>query len=240
MKKLMTVATVALAIAFGATESKAEERSWEWSPIGLGIAAPLQIPWMSSDVYGLRLGSFFGYNNEIYGVDWTLVGMQTGAMYGLQATGFAWASGEVRGLQAAAVANVTYEDIYGLQIGSVNVNWGETFWGLEIGAVNYGVSLNGMQVSGLVGWNNSSVNGLQIASFNADQEDFTGASFGFINYAARLCGCQIGGINLADEATGCQIGLVNATDDMRGVQIGFINLICDSRLPIMVIANAKF
>ena len=46
--------------------------------------------------------------------------------------------------------------------------------------------------------------------------------------------------NVSYEFTGYQLGLVNACDRMHGVQIGLINLICESKLPAMVIANASF
>ena len=47
-------------------------------------------------------------------------------------------------------------------------------------------------------------------------------------------------VNVAYDVTGCQLGLVNACDHMHGVQFGLINMICGSKLPIMVIANAWF
>ena len=50
MRKSTVFAAVALAVAFGATSARAEERAWEWSPLGIGIAAPIQLPFMSQMV----------------------------------------------------------------------------------------------------------------------------------------------------------------------------------------------
>jgi hypothetical protein len=36
------------------------------------------------------------------------------------------------------------------------------------------------------------------------------------------------------------LGFINVTENMRGVQIGLVNLIKTGKLPVMVIANAKF
>ena len=43
MKKSTMMMAVALAIGLGVS-AKAEERSWAWSPIGIGLAAPIQLP----------------------------------------------------------------------------------------------------------------------------------------------------------------------------------------------------
>ena len=64
MKKSTMMMAVALAIGLGVS-AKAEERSWAWSPIGIGLAAPIQLPPVMSDVYGLRLGGFFGYHHDV-------------------------------------------------------------------------------------------------------------------------------------------------------------------------------
>ena len=60
MKKLMLSMTAAVAVAVCSAGESEQERSWPWSPVGVGIAAPLQIPWTDSDVLGLRFGGFFG------------------------------------------------------------------------------------------------------------------------------------------------------------------------------------
>ena len=59
-------------------------------------------------------------------------------------------------------------------------------------------------------------------------------------YAQTFTGFACGLVNVAYDVTGCQLGLINACDRMHGVQIGLLNLINESKLPVMVIANAAF
>lgn len=66
MKKLMVIAALTAGLVVSA---QAEERAWAWSPLGMGIAAPVQLPFIQSDVYGIRIGGLFGYNADVYGLD---------------------------------------------------------------------------------------------------------------------------------------------------------------------------
>lgn len=235
MKKTFFAAAIAAGVIGFA---RAEDRSWAWSPIGLGIAAPLQVPFTDSDVYGLRFGGFFGYNADVFGLDVDVVALETERFAGVQGSAFSWTSDCAYGVQAAFLANVVDGDVFGLQTASVNVDWGDV-WGLQLGVVDYCNSFHGIQFGGL-NWNNTTSHGWQTAVANADQEEFTGFSAGAINYSLRLVGCQVGLVNFADSMTGVQIGVVNAVQRARGVQIGFINMICEGQLPIMVVANASF
>ena len=88
MKKLMLSMTAAVAVAVCSAGESEQERSWPWSPVGVGIAAPLQIPWTDSDVLGLRFGGFFGLNYRVYGLDLGLVEMAQENFFGLQLSGF--------------------------------------------------------------------------------------------------------------------------------------------------------
>lgn len=240
MKKLMTMVAVAFAVAAGTTGAKAEEaRTWEWSPLGIGIAAPIQLPYVESDVYGLRLGGFFGRNADVVGLDVSLAGMESGTMIGLALAGFNWAGADAYGVQVGVVANVVRDNAHGLQIGLVNADFGEANTGFEVGAFNYALAYRGLQF-GVLTWNATVSAGFQAGVANYNFEDFAGAACGAVNFAGQLSGCQVGVINFAKDATGCQIGLVNATERMHGVQLGVLNLITESSFPIMVIANASF
>ena len=228
MKKSIMLATAAMSVAFCLTSARAAEdkRAWPWSPIGIGIAAPIQLPYMSSDVYGLRLGGLFGYNNEMCGLDVGLVEISSYSMSGMQVSAFSWTDSDAYGLQCGGLANVVDGSFYGRQDALVNVVWGE-FWGLQTGLVNYNGAAFGVQFCGLVSWNCSVSAGWQAGLVNADQEDFAGFAAGLVNYANKMVGFQL--------------GAVNATDKMHGVQIGVINLISSSSvLPAMIIANASF
>ena len=230
---------LAAALAAGVVGfAKAEDRAWAWSPLGVGIAAPLQLPFVDSDVYGLRFGGFFGWNTAVYGLDLGVAELETAGFAGVQCSAFSWTGENAYGIQIAPVANVVDGDVYGLQASAVNVDWGDV-WGLQLGIVGHCNSMHGVQFGGF-NWNNTPSQGWQVAAANANQEDFSGFTVGAVNYSLRMVGCQIGIVNVVDGATGCQIGVVNAVQRMRGVQIGVVNLICDGQLPIMVIANASF
>jgi hypothetical protein len=233
-KTLFAAALAAGIVGF----ARAEDRAWAWSPLGIGIAAPIQLPLIDSDVYGLRFGGLFGYNADMFGIDAGVVSLETGTMAGIQGAAFTWTSDSVYGIQGAFLANVVDGDVFGVQVASVNADWGNV-WGVQVGVVDYCNSFHGIQVGG-INWNNTPSHGWQTAVANANQEEFAGFSAGAVNYSLRVTGCQIGAVNLADSMTGCQIGFFNAAQRARGVQIGFLNMICEGPLPIMVVANASF
>ena len=239
MKKSTVAALIGLAVGFGLTNaSQAEERAWNWSPIGIGLAAPAQLPFMNSDVYGLRIGGFLGYNADVYGLDLGVAELITGDFMGLQGAAFTWTEGRVYGVQLGAVANMVGSKMLALQLGCVNAVWGSA-GGAQFGLVNYDADFTGLQM-GLVNWDVSTSYGVQFGLVNADQDDFTGWAAGFVNYANKFTGFQLGCFNAVAEVTGYQVGLVNACDKLHGVQFGLVNLVCEGPLPIMVLANASF
>lgn len=239
MNKLMTVASIALAVALVGGNAQAEDRAWNWSPLGVGIAAPVQLPFMSSDVYGLRLGGLLGINNDVYGLDAGAVEITRGDFAGIQASAFSWTTGYVRGLQLGALVNCVHGNLAAFQVAAVNADYGLTSAGMSVGVVNYAMSYTGVEMGGL-NWNNAQSCGLQLAVASANQEEFTGAMLGAFNFARTFTGFQCGAINMADEATGFQLGVFNAAERLQGVQIGLLNTIVQSSLPFMVVMNASF
>lgn len=241
MNKTVKAVMIALAIGFGINSiAHADDRAWIWSPIGIGIAAPAQLPFMSSDVYGLRFGGFLGYNNDVYGLDAGVAELTTGDFAGIQAAVMTWTEGDACGIQAGVLGNVINGKSLLLQAGFVNVNWDDAA-GIQFGLVNYDASYAGLQAAGVINWNNAPSYGLQFALVNANQDEFSGFALGgLVNYGQSFRGFQCGLVNATYDVTGYQLGLVNACDTMHGVQIGLINLICESKLPLMVLANAAF
>ncbi|MGN0833829.1 MAG: hypothetical protein ACI4RD_09320 [Kiritimatiellia bacterium] len=241
MKKSMMAMTLGLALGLGlSAETRAEERTWDWSPVGIGLAAPIQVPFVQSDVYGLRLGGFFGYERNVYGLDCGLAEVCSGDFAGLQLAAFSWTESNVYGVQCSALANVAGGQMKALQVGCVNTVWGDVVGG-QLGLVNYTTDFCGAQFGGVINWNVLASSGLQVGLVNANQGEFTGWAFGgVVNYADIFRGFGCGLVNVAYEVTGFQLGLVNACDRMHGVQFGLLNLICNSKLPIMVVANAAF
>lgn len=207
MKKSLIVAAFAAVCCYSNEANAAVERPWAWSPIGLGLCAPVQIPFTTSDVYGFRFGGLYGNHVDVYGLDVGLVECQENFV-GCQVAAVGWASGTVTGLQVA--------------LASVDM---AAFTGFQIAALN---------------WDNADSVGVQFAVANANQSDFTGWAAGALNASLNFTGFQLGVFNLADDLTGFQLGVVNATQRLNGLQIGLLNLVCESKLPIMVIANAGF
>ena len=239
MKKSIVMIGLVVGLGFIGL-SRAEERAWPWSPLGIGIAAPVQLPFISSDIYGIRIGGLFGYNHDVFGLDVGVAEMTSGDFAGVQGAAFSWTEGNAYGLQLSALANVVVGKSVTFQTALVNALHDDA-GGLQLGAINYNESYAGVQAGAIINWNVTSSAGLQLGLINANQEDFFGWSFGaLVNHAGTFRGFECGLINLAYDMTGCQLGLINACDEMHGVQLGLINLIDNSKLPIMVLANASF
>ena len=241
MKKFLMAMTVGLAAGFCFGEKDMDdERSWAWSPVGVGLAAPIQLPFIESDVYGLRLGGLFGFNHDVYGLDLGVAEMCGGSFAGLQGSVLSWTEDNAYGLQLGMLGNVVNGRSIALQIGCVNVDWDDAT-GVQLGVANYNSNYAGVQFAGVINWNKISSCGLQLSPINANQAEYFGWAFGaIVNYSEKFRGFGCGFVNVAYEVTGLQLGVVNACDRMQGVQLGLVNLICESKLPIMVLANANF
>ena len=188
MKKII-MSTVA-AIAAGTAMA--------WSPVGFSIVTPAQLPYVTSDVYGLRLNCIFGCNENVKGVDIGLAGSATGVEQGLQCglidvvygdaaglqlTGLGYNGGEFDGLQAAALCNWNELAVCGVQLAFANVDKTE-FRGLAFGAFDMAEKVVGAQVGG-------------------------------INLASSVEGLQLGVVNACDSMKGVQLGLVNMITSSR-------------------------
>lgn len=239
MKKLMFASLAALVFSGVFAEEKSAVDDHINSILGLGIAAPLQFPKMSDNVYGLRLGLLMAYNNEIAGVDVSPVAIAEGDVMGVEAGLFNWGCSDVWGLQIGALANVVAGNSIACHIAAANVVRGDAA-GLELSAVNYANSFKGLQIGALVNWNRAASLGAQVAAVNVNSEYFTGFSLAAINNSRNVVGFQLGAFNLAERMTGLQIGVFNAAYRMEGVQIGVLNMICENYTPVLPIANASF
>lgn len=236
MKKMVLAMSVVLAAAVCAAGEG--RRSWPWSPLGIGIAAPVQLPFTDSDVYGLRIGGLLGMERDVIGLDVGLVEMTRGGFTGLQVAGFSWTGADVCGLQFSAAGNIALGSAVGGVFGLCNVFYGDVT-GFELGAVNYDASLAGVQ-SGAVNWNRFDSAGAQVGAFNWNDAAFTGCAVGALSFSDGFTGAQIGFVNSANTVTGVQIGAVNACESITGVQIGLINLIASSPVSAMIVANMMF
>ena len=240
MKHLMFTVLVGLTVGLGLSKgAAADDRAWAWSPLGVGLAAPIQLPFMESDVYGLRFGGFFADNAEVRGLDFGLVELTTGSFGGIAAAGVNWTMGSAYGVQFGALANVVGVNAVALHVAPVNAIYGDAI-GAQLGFINFDTGFRGARL-GFINWSNTVSAGLEMGFLNVSREDYSGAELGLLNFASKSNGLQLGLFNISKgPSTGVQVGLVNAADYLSGVQIGLINMICKGPVPLMVLANASF
>ena len=136
----------------------ASRRGEIYTPFMLSLVAPLQIPYGSVDVGGLRLGLIFSDCVNMRGLDISLFGVARGNVMGLQIGGASIIRGNGTGWQANALANVATEGYDGLQIGLANYagrgelfqlgvyNGGDDIKGLQLGLINFANEMTGMQI----------------------------------------------------------------------------------------------
>ena len=122
-----------------------------------------------------------------------------------------------KGFQASLVPDVAVHDrdtdINGVSIGVWNENPSEKFqW--QLGFVN-GSTGDSVGVKWFI----------FLPTLYNYMENYTGVSFGFVNYASgEFTGWQNGFVNIASEKmVGFQSGFVNYTGDLSGLQLGFVN-----------------
>ena len=241
MKKMLKIGAAALALAAVspalAAETEAEEtetgyESVGWTPIALGIASPVQLPWGRAmwDVFGLDFNILYTDAPKMYGLGIGGIAMATrNTMGGVQVSALCnWASADVYGIRATLGGNVAYGKSGGLEAGLFGYRPGE-FWGWDTEFLgSYGDYMWGCQVAG-------------ICNIMIEQSYGAAIAIGG-NYAKKAYGLQLGAIfNFTDELHGCQIGLVNyARECPWGFQIGLVNLIMDNCIKVLPILNCYF
>ena len=233
MKKTFKFGFVALSIV-SAMPSFAEEKEQVydgavgWTPVAVGIASPLQLPWGRArwDVFGL----FYSDAPKMYGVGVGGVAMATrDDLMGVQASLLCnWASADVYGIRATAGGNIAFGDTYGVEVGSLAYRPAD-FWGVDVNLLGaYQNNLNGLQVAGLATVSKEQSYGMTAAIFGNYAEVAYGLQLGLIiNYTAELHGCQIALVNIAQECP-------------WGFQIGLVNIILDNAIPVLPFVNCYF
>ena len=181
-------------------------------PAQLLLSWRLDAPLERSNVYGLRLDFPYGNNaGELVGADLGFVSVLGDGMTGFQFTGFNL-------IDLASVKGFQFgaianraRDFHGVQISGV-VNWNEDeSAGVQIGTINYGGEFAGFQLGG-VSWMEGRFTGVSLDAMLTARNDFTGWSVAAFNYGHKdVSGAQMGGINVAAETS-------------SGLQLGFINL----------------
>jgi len=238
MKKSVKFGLAALSIAAVSSvfaeevETENEYEAIGWTPIALGIASPVQIPWGSHtwDIFGIGVNALWTDAPKMYGLGVGGLAMATrDDMMGVQASAFCnWATKDVYALRATLGANIAFGDVYGVEAGGFSYREGE-FWGWDTEFIgSYHPKFWGLQVAGIV---------------NLSMEQSYGCALAVGGNMAKVAyGTQIAAVfNFTDELHGFQIGLVNfARECPWGLQLGLVNVIMDNSLKVLPLVNFYF
>ena len=229
---LAALALAAVAPAFAVSEETvAEEGPVGWTPIAIGIATPVQLPWGLNrwDVFGLDLNLVYSDAPTMYGLDLACFTLVRNEMRGGQVSLLGNLNfGDVYGARAAIGPNVAYRDVYGFEGGLGSMVLGN-FYGLQmtfLGGVQK--ELWGVGIAGLA---------------NVSETMSYGATFAIgCNLAREAHGLQAAGIfNMTEDLHGAQIGLFNFAENCDGgFQIGLINIIRSNWVKVLPFVNGYF
>ena len=236
MKLALATAAIAATVTVFAAESAADNGTEGqgvgavgWTPVQVGIFAPVSIPW--------------GFDWDVKGFDLDLFYIETVKLQGLGISGIASRTRDNQdGLLISGACNWNDADVHGLGITlGANLGFGDVY-GVDIATFGMRNLMKGMDVNLLascqkdfVGWQTSGV-------CNFTEGSCAGASFALaLNMAKIEKGLQVAAINSAEELTGVQIGAINIAHECRkGLQIGVINIVLDNKVKILPIANGYF
>ena len=115
----------------------------------------------------------------------------------------------------------------------------KTLKGVELGLIySKTPEVRGLQWN-LIYNKSEDMEGVQLAFVNS-ADAAAGLQYGCVNLTKDMKGVQLGFVNVADKFSGFQFALVNYTKVMeKGLQLGLVNIIKNSKLPVMVVANAR-
>ena len=238
MMKSIKFAAAAVAVAMSVSAFAAEEAETEneyeavgWTPIAIGIASPVQLPWGSHqwDIFGLDLNVIWADAPKMYGLGIGGIAMATrDDLMGLQVSGLCnWASKDVYGMRVSLGGNLSFGNVYGFEAGLFSYRTGE-FWGWDTEFIgSFQPKMWGLQISGLANVATEQSYGCRIAAL--------------CNWAPVAYGCDVSIFNYTTELHGCQIGVVNyAKECPWGFQIGLVNIIMDNSWKVLPIVNCYF
>lgn len=234
MNRLMKTGIAALAIAAitpAFADDVEEEGVVGWTPLAIGLATPVQLPWGIErwDVFGLDVNLFYTDAPKMYGIGVGGLGLTTrDDLIGLGVGGlFNYASADVYGLRATLGANICRGTVYGA----------------DLGAFSYHHIMRGVDLE-LLGSIYDELYGVEaslVVNFAREMSYGWTAALG-ANIAEKAYGCQTAIVfNHASLLHGCQIALINFADECEwGFQIGLINVIMSNKLKVLPIVNGYF
>ena len=236
MKLVLATAAMAASITVFAAESAADNGTEGqgvgaigWTPVQVGIFAPVSIPWgFDWDVKGFDLDLFYIETVKLQGLGISGIASRVrDGQDGLLISGVCnWTDADVRGIDITLGANLGFGDVYGVSIAT---------FGMRNLMKGVDVNLLAACQKDFVGWQTSGV-------CNFTEGTCVGASFALaLNMAKIEKGLQVATINSAEELHGVQIGAINIAHECPwGLQIGVINIILDNKVKILPIVNGYF
>ena len=232
IKSVLAAAAVSAMIPAYAQDAEVEEEGVVgWTPVAIGLATPVQVPW--------------GLNKwNVYGIDVNLFYTDAPRLYGIGVGGLAELTRDTGiGILVGGLANVAFEDIYGLRA-TFGFNYAQkSVYGAEVGLAGVRDTLHGLDIE-LLGSFQRYVCGCQIGGLvNVSAVESYGANIaGISNIAETSYGLQLALLfNGTRELHGAQVGLVNYTEDCpSGFQIGLVNIILQNKIPVLPFVNAYF
>ncbi len=183
-----------------------------WLQYSVWSPGDLLLPWDRPDVCGLRLDMPYGCNKgDVYGVDIGVLGVAEGDVAGLQVAG-----GNVVDLGATSGLQIgavvnRTKQLRGVQLAGV-LNWNDDVaYGIQVAPFNINAEFCGLQLGG-INWFDNNARGVSLGAFFLSENSFAGFSAGALNYGLkRVDGLQLGGFNLAAEHS-------------SGLQLGIVNI----------------
>lgn len=228
---IASLALAAVAPSFAQETETVAEGPQGWTPVALGLATPVQLPWGLNrwDVFGLDLNLFYSDAPRMYGLD----------IGGLAAV----TRDDMAGLQVSGLFNLGCKDVYGLRA-TLGLNMcAGTLYGLDAGLIGFHNNVSGAVIH-FLGGASRNMCGLAVGGLaNVMAEESYGCSIaGVANFARTAYGMQIAFIyNMTDELHGCQIALVNYADYCpNGFQIGLVNIVMSNRVKVLPFLNGYF
>lgn len=235
MNRMFKVGLAALALAAVtpafAQEVEEEEGPIGFTPVAIGLATPVQLPWGINrwDVFGLDLNVFYSDAPTMYGID--IGGLAT------------LTRDKTMGLVVGGLGNVAFDDVYGLRVTLGLEYCSKGVWGADLGLVGVRDDLHGLDVE-FLGTYQRKVCGLQVSGLaNVATEESYGMNVaGLTNLAKTAYGFQLAAIfNMTEELHGAQISLVNYADYCAsGFQIGLVNIIMSNQIKVLPLVNGYF
>ena len=179
----LAVAAVAPVFAADEEEEAAEYEAVGWTPIALGIASPVQLPWGRAmwDVFGVDINILYSDAPKMYGLGIGGIAMATrDDMMGVQVSALCnWATKDVGGVRATLGGNIAYGNTYGMEAGLFGYRPSE-FWGWDtefLGSYDY--YMWGLEIAGICNITAEQSYGAAIA---------IGGNYAKLAYGLQMCG----------------------------------------------------